>query len=335
MRVGGHYWTLRGHLGRHLAARSAPPSTPCSLVVDDPRYGPIHLTSRLSHPTAAETLLIVIHGVGGCAESSYAMTMACAAQSRGLAVLRVNLRGADRRGEDIYHGGLTADLDAFVAMPAVERFRDIVVVGYSLGGHLALRWATEALDPRVRAVAAVCPPLDLLSCAEAIDRPSGRLYRGHILRQLKEIYGQVAVRRELPAPVEEVRRVRSMIHFDDLTVAPRHGFINARDYYAKMSVGKRLAQLRVPALIVEAVADPMVPAAGIRPFLDPAPPAVTVHWARRGGHIGFPRGLDLGVTAAPGLDSQVLAWLARSTEVARHGDPPAEDAICSELSGHA
>jgi len=235
MHPAGHYWTLRGYLGRRLAAPRAPQSSRCTLVVDDPRFGPVRLSSRLSAPPAADTLVIVIHGVGGCADSPYAVAMAEAAHARGLAVLRVNLRGADRLGEDIYHGGLTADLHAFTAMPAVERFRRIVVVGYSLGGHLALRWSTEALDPRVQAVAAVCPPLDLLHCAQAIDRPAGSLYRGHILKQLKEIYAQVAARRELPTSVEDVRRVRSLIRFDDLTVAPRHGFSDARDYYTSSS----------------------------------------------------------------------------------------------------
>jgi len=208
------------------------------------------------------------------------------------------------------------------------------VVGYSLGGHLALRWSTEVLDPRVQAMAAVCPPLDLLHCAQAIDRPAGSLYRGHILKQLKEIYAQVAARRELPTSVEDVRRVRSMIRFDDLTVAPRHGFSDARDYYTSMSVGGRLGEVRVPALIVEATDDPMVPAAGLRQFLDPLPAAVTVRWVR-GGHIGFPHDLDLGVSAPLGLESQVLGWLSECTAAAPSGDRWMADEVCSPLPGHA
>ena len=274
----GHYWTLGGYLRRKLSASAAPPSSLCGLEVDDPHFGPVRLTGQLSAPADADTLLLVIHGVGGCSDSLYAVAAAGEAYARGSAALRVNLRGADRLGEDIYHGGLTSDLHAFVAMPALQCYRRVVVVGFSLGGHLALRWATEAIDPRVRAIAAVCPPLDLLHCAQAIDRPSQWIYRRHILQQLQEIYAQVAARRELPTAVEEVLRVRSMIRFDDLTVARRHGFADARDYYARMSVGPRLGALRVPALIVEAVADPMVPAAGVRPYLESLPPSVTVCW---------------------------------------------------------
>jgi hypothetical protein len=277
----------------------------------------------------------VIHGVGGCSDSLYAVAVAGEAYARGLAALRVNLRGADRLGEDIYHGGLTSDLHAFVAMPVLRRYRRIVVIGFSLGGHLALRWATGAIDSRVRAIAAVCPPLDLLHCAQAIDRPSQWIYRRHILRQLQQIYAQVAARRELPTAEDKVRRVRSMIRFDDLTVARRHGFTDARDYYARMSVGPRLGGLLVPALIVEAMADPMVPAAGVRPYLQSLPPSATVCWVRRGGHIGFPDDLDLGVSAPPGLDSQVLGWLLEHVAGERPGGPVLADEVCWSESDHA
>lgn len=331
----GHYWTLGGYLQRRLSAAAAPPSSLSELVVEDERFGPIRLTGQLSEPAGADSLLLVIHGVGGCSDSLYAVAAAGEAYRCGSAALRVNLRGADRLGEDIYHGGLTSDLGAFVALPALQRYRRIVVVGFSLGGHLALRWATGELDPRVRAIAAVCPPLDLLHCATAIDRPSQWIYRRHILQQLKEIYAQVAARRELPTAVEEVRRVRSMIRFDDLTVARRHGFADARDYYEKMSVGPRLRELRVPALIVEALADPMVPAAGVRPYLEAPPSSVTVRRLRRGGHIGFPADLDIGVSAPPGIDSQVLGWLLDRSAGERPGDPPSTDAVCSPGAAHA
>jgi hypothetical protein len=36
-----------------------------------------------------------------------------------------------------------------------------------------------------------------------------------------------------------------------------------------------------------------------------------VRWVERGGHVGFPNDFHLGEAAPPGLESQVLAWLAR------------------------
>ena len=60
-------------------------------------------------------------------------------------------------------------------------FERVLLFGYSLGGHLCLRFATEVRDPRLRAVAAVCSPLDLDASVAGIDQPSGWLYRRYVL----------------------------------------------------------------------------------------------------------------------------------------------------------
>jgi hypothetical protein len=90
---------------------------------------------------------------------------------------------------------------------------------------------------------------------------------------------------------------------------PRFGFASPEDYYTRMSVGPHLARLRIPALLVAAEADPMVPPAALRPSLATEHASLTVRWVPRGGHVGFPAGLDLGFAAAPGLERQLLAWL--------------------------
>lgn len=57
----------------------------------------------------------------------------------------------------------------------------------------------------------------------------------------------------------------------------------------------------------------MVPAAHVRPSLEAASPRLVVRWIERGGHVGFPRdltlGLGLGASVGPGLEAQTLGWL--------------------------
>ena len=68
--------------------------------------------------------------------------------------MRFNMRGADRSGEDVYHAGTTEDLRAMLRSPALARFRRIHVIGFSLGGHILIRWATEPdRDPPLPPVA--------------------------------------------------------------------------------------------------------------------------------------------------------------------------------------
>ncbi|MCL4837592.1 MAG: alpha/beta fold hydrolase [Thermoanaerobaculia bacterium] len=305
----GHLWTLSGRLRAALAPPAPPPAVPWSTDLEDPAVGRVRLTGLLSGPPEAVCLLLLVHGLGGSVASPYLVAAASAAAGAGLATLRLDLRGADRAGEDYHHAGLTADLQAALASPELARFPHLLLAGFSLGGHLVLRYLTEEPEPRVRAGAAVCAPLDLAAGADAIDAPARWPYRRYLLNHLVEIYAAVAARRPVPVPVERARRVRRLREWDDLVVAPRFGFRDAADYYARASVGPLLGALRRPALLVAARRDPMVPAATLDAALARRPAALQVRWAERGGHVYFPAGLDLGLPGPRGLEGQLLGWL--------------------------
>jgi predicted alpha/beta-fold hydrolase len=262
------------------------------------------------HDAPSDTLLVVVHGLGGDVASHYVLDAAAAGQAAGLAVLRIHLRGADRTGEDIYHAGVSYDIHSILSSAPLQKYSRILLLGYSLGGHIVLRAATEKeLDPRVVAVAAVCPPLDLLRGVEAIDAPARYVYRRHILESIKEVYASVARRRSMFLPVSEVRRIRTLREWDERVIAPRFGFRGANHYYAEASVCSRLGQLSVPSLLIEARHDPMVPEATVAPALQTLAPMLDVRWIERGGHVGFPADVDIG-DAMPGtLEPQVITWL--------------------------
>lgn len=321
--LSGHFWTLSGRLRALLAPPVPPPAVTWSTHLDDPATGRVRLTGLLGGPREAGCLLLLVHGLGGSVGSPYLVAAAAAAERRGLATLRLDLRGADRAGEDYHHAGLTADLAAALASPELARFPCLLLAGFSLGGHLVLRYLTEEPDPRVRAGVAVCAPLDLAAGADAIDAPARWPYRRYLLNHLVEIYAAVAARRPVPVPVARARQVRRLREWDDLVVAPRFGFRDAADYYARASVGPRLAELRRPALLVAARRDPMVPAATLDGVLAARPrslPGLELRWAERGGHVYFPAGLDLGLPGPPGLEGQLLGWLgARAGPLAGPG----------------
>jgi len=338
----GHLRTLRARVARAIRPTEPAPSEPWETVIDDPVVGAVRLTGRLQVPPGSRAIAVLVHGLGGCAESDYLVRMARAihdqagvrprADGEPLACLRLNLRGSDRQGEDYYHAGLTADLRGALASPALAGFETVYLVGYSMGGHVALRYGTEAesvdlpgepstsdggIDPRVAAIAAICAPLDLARTGRVMDQPGFWIYRRYLLSNLMEIYRAVAARRPVPTPVEEAARIRLFRAWDDRIVAPRHGFADAADYYARASVGPRLERLCVPSLLVAAEDDPMVPASTVRPVLGElgalARSALQVRFMPTGGHMAFPGEIDLGLEQAHGapndLESQLLAWL--------------------------
>ena len=120
----------------------------------------------------------------------------------------------------------------------------------------------------------------------------------------------MALRRAVPTPLASVLRVTTIRGWDRLAVVPRFHFFSVDDYYQRVSVGPRLAGVQVPTLVVSATADPMIPAATVAPHVARLPELVTHRWLARGGHVGFPDDLQLGLGPAnPGLFAQVLAWL--------------------------
>ncbi|MDX2000429.1 MAG: alpha/beta fold hydrolase [Thermoanaerobaculia bacterium] len=312
MSLHGHFWTLAPRLRARLKPLPEPVGTvPWQGQVVDPELGPLRLTGRLHHPPGAAELVLLVHGLGGSAESPYMIRGARAAAVAGLASLRLNLRGADLSGEDFYHAALTADLEAALADPALVGYDRLFVLGFSLGGHLTLRLATEAPDPRIRAFAAVCSPLDLAATQPVLDGQGARFYRRYLLANLMRSYAVLAARRPVPVPLEEAREIDTFYEFDRRIVAPRHGFDGARDYYRRASVGPRLANLDRPALLIATHEDPMVAAHTVAPSLERATSSLEVRWSPRGGHVGFPRDLDLGLPGPRGLEGQVLGWLLR------------------------
>jgi hypothetical protein len=307
--IAGHAFTIGPEIYGLLRPPRAPAARHFAAAVEDARLGSIRLSGLLHEIPGADTLALIVHGLAGSAASPYCARAASAAAAAGISSLRLSLRGADRSGEDLFHGGLTADLWAALASPALARYAKVVLLGYSVGGHIALRAAVERADRRLVAAAAICPPLDLGVAADALDAPSRRFYRSRVFAGLDASYAATAARRGLPVPPAVVRRARSCRHRDEMTVVPRFGFASAAEYYARESVAARLHRLEVPTLFVASRTDPIIARESVEPALAEAPRAMTVRWVDRGGHVHFPRDLDLGYGAAPGLEPQVMRWL--------------------------
>jgi predicted alpha/beta-fold hydrolase len=307
-KAAGHFWTIAGDL-RHRLAPVRVEASPWTCPVPAP-WGEVTLQGAIVHEPGANAIALIVHGLGGSEDSAYALRSAEACRHRGLSSLRVSLRGADGRGEDIYHAGLVEDLLAALEHPAVATYDHVVIVGYSMGGHVALH-ASRVGHPKLRAVAAVCAPLDLARSCEAIDRKRSFAYRHYVLNSLKRAYRAFAARRsDAPTDPSVVDRIRSIHAWDELVVVPRHGFASVADYHGTQSIGPHLGSLRLPTLYLGARHDPMVTYASVAPALRGAGPQLEVHVTDYGGHVGYPPRVSL-VPPAGSLESQVVGWLGQ------------------------
>ena len=310
-RVKGHFWTVWPHLfgSRPLELDSI--GRAWSHRIDEGEFQGVEGAGRFYPVEGARTLAIVIHGLGATPDSGYVQRMAHVCLQEGMSVLALALQGADGRSTDFYHAGYTNDLRAALADPAIQAFENRYVVGFSLGGHIALCAAIDEMSTQFDAVAAVCPPLSLRACQRAFDQPLFNPYRRHCLKGLKQTIRHVHTQRRqqdisCALPMGRLSSIRSIERWDNEIVAPRFGFADAHDYYKTVSVGARLEGLRVPCLVVSTTDDPMIPIGSIDAYL----PHPNVDYKRlsRGGHVGFPAGLTLGFDGPPGLEMQLLAW---------------------------
>lgn len=305
--------TLAPFVRHRVLPLALPPAQPWEASVEDEEVGLVRLTGQLREAPGAQELVLVVHGLGGTPDSYYCRRCAHVAASFGLSSLAVALRGADRLGEDYYNIALRADLAAALASPALARYERVLVVGYSMGGYVTMHYARGPLDPRVKAVAAVCTPLDLLAAQRYIDTTRAWLYRQHVLNGLKSIYAAVAARgRRVPTDPADVLAVRTMYDWDRLAIAPRYGYEGPEHYYEALSIKPHIGDLAVPTLLVAGRADPIVPATTIEPFLHLREAGkghrLDVRWGRNAGHVAFPRDFDLGFGPRLGLEAQIFQW---------------------------
>jgi uncharacterized protein len=247
-------------------------------------------------PARGDVLLVLFHGLEGSSRSHYAEAFADFCAERGIAFVIPHFRGCGgelNAGPRAYHSGDYEEIGWMLANLRERHAGPIVAVGVSLGGNALMRWAAEAGEAASRtvdAVASVCSPLDLAAGSVAIGRGFNRLaYTTMFLRTMKP----KALRKLAQHPGlfdgAKLAAARDLYEFDDIFTAPLHGFANADDYYARASAKPHLHRIRIPALALNALNDPFVPAASL-PTATEVGSRVTLWQPREGGHVGFPDG---------------------------------------------
>ena len=122
--------------------------------------------------------LVVVHGLEGSTESQYMIGVARNGLAAGLNVVLMNQRncgGMDHYAPTLYNSSLSSDVAAvansLIENDGVSRF---ALVGFSMGGNLVLKCAGELSGEgptQLKAVAAVCPAMDLAESADALHAP--------------------------------------------------------------------------------------------------------------------------------------------------------------------
>lgn len=294
-RFGGHWWTIAPFARQMFGSGTFPEMQEVGITVVDDRFGPTHLSASFCDNPASDSVVILLHGLGGDRHAGYVKSATASLQSAGFATMAVDLRGANRHGGGFYHVAQEEDLRAVCRSPALRRFTHVFVLGFSMGGHVALHYAAARDERRLRGVAALCTPLDLRATQQHLDQRALFVYRHHVLRGLKQIYAAVARKHDVPSPNRDVQRCRTFYEWDRLTIAPRYGFDSPEHFYRHQSAANVLGDLAVDTVMVMARNDPIIPPDLTLPYIANAPfGKLHVKVLSRGGHLGFAKGQSLG-----------------------------------------
>ena len=297
-RVGGHWWTIAPLARSWWPAPVLPVRQEVRIPLLDDRFGPTVLHGTFCDRLASDSVVVLVHGLGGNRHAGYVKQATVALHAAGFATLAVDLRGADRCGGGYYHVAQVDDLRAVCHASMLRRFQNIFVLGFSMGGHLAVHYAAADDERRLRGVAALCAPLDLQATQQHLDQPQQFVYRHYVLRGLKQIYAAVAKKHEVPTSNAEVQRCKTFYEWDRLTIAPRYGYDSPEAFYREQSAANVLKDLTVDTVMLFARNDPIVPPRLALPFLEQAPfGKVHAKVMMRGGHMQFGRGQSLGFDA--------------------------------------
>ena len=250
-----------------------------------------HLVAYLDKPPISSKLkglVLLLHGLGGSTRRRGLTRMASCLVESNFAVLKLNLRGSDPCRN--YVGGTYAAQCNSDLIPVLRRARELTYeltneyqydekislfgVGISLGGTILLNacMSNEVVylnEPLLDGLVCISSPLDLNECSSSIERPRNFIYQKWLLNRLirqtlADPFGvedreKISLVKSKQDNKREVTDIRS---FDNLITAPRWGYKDVDDYYAKASPFFSLInnEKDIPkTLFIQSKDDPWVP----------------------------------------------------------------------------
>ncbi len=242
----------------------------------------------------SKTLVLLIHGLEGSAQSNYMITTANYLNETGFDTVCMNLRSCS--GEDnlilqTYHSGKTDDVDFIIKhLTTNYNYENIILVGFSLGGNLTLKYLGEYdnIPTEVKGGIAVSVPIDLTSSQAELLKLKNKIYLNEFIKSIKlkmlekaEKFPEFNLNKTLLFKATKFR------HLEKQYTVPVFGFKSSEDYWIKASAKPYIPKIKVPSLLINSLDDSFL-SKECYPF-DEAKNSTTFHLLtpNYGGHVGF------------------------------------------------
>ncbi len=238
----------------------------------------------------SKKLMIITHGLEGSSERYYVKRQAKFISTRGFDVLAWNCRSCS--GEmnllpRFYHHGDTEDLRKVVDHSCDKDYDQIVLVGFSMGGSMTLKYLGEGkVDDRIKGAVTFSVPCNLRDSADQLEKRSNRIYEKRFLKKLK-VKIELKSKKHKEINVDDLEGIVNFNEFHRRYTVPLHGFDNLDDFYSKSTCDQYFDGIAVPVLIVNAKNDPLLGPKCYPVDLVSRLKHVFLETPKVGGHVGF------------------------------------------------
>lgn len=245
-------------------------------------------------------IVILMHGLTGSSGSHYILGLQQVLVQQGYTTAALNFRacsGEPNLKAGSYHAGFTNDIDQlYQAICTKQPNAAIYTVGFSLGGNIMLKWLSEKAGAlNINGSVAISVPFKLANCADRVDKGLSRIYRYHLIGEMKK---KLAIKlrffdgNNLSDEAEKIRAlgdisgVKSFWEFDNDVVAKLHGFDDVHDYYNRSSSIGFIKGIKTHTLLIQAIDDPFL-TASVLPSEAELSKTTELLLTNKGGHVGF------------------------------------------------
>jgi hypothetical protein len=299
-------WWLRGqHLQsilpsfpgrRPLVERRAAPMLAASREYlldcgDGVRLQAFHASASRPNPHKPPTLVVLLHGWEGSAQSLYVLSLAQSLFEAGFDVVRLNLRDhgdTHHLNRELFHSCRLAEVVGAIQQTQDRFVKDrLVLAGFSLGGNFMLRVAAQAPQSnlRVHRTIGISPLLDPAVTLDALESGAA-LYRWYFVRKWTRSLRRKQQLWPGEFDLDELMDSQDLRRMTRELVLSHAGYPRVEDYFEGYAItGDRLAGLVVPSTIVTALDDPIIPARDLARVA--RSPALKIITTETGGHCGF------------------------------------------------
>jgi hypothetical protein len=299
----GHVQTMLSSSGvrrRLLPARAHEVQREAEHVVLDGGDG-VRLTGAWTPQRALPEprgLAVLFHGWEGSLDSTYVLQTGSRLLADGWDIFRLNFRDhgdSHRLNEALFHScRIDEVMHALADIARRYPARPMALAGFSLGGNFALRAAMRMprADVPLAYALAVCPIIDPSEGLFSLEASAPWFYQAYFMNKWRRSLRAKQAAFPHVQYFELAELKQNLRGLTEALVLRHTDFESLEHYLDGYSVaGDALAGLQIPATILTARDDPVIPVDAFERLR--LPPTVELDIARYGGHCGFIRGWDM------------------------------------------